>query len=1675
LPFYEIVPKLQHAFPNVYLIYFLAMQKILLLSLVFIYSFGFAQNKELGKTARYAAPAAINGVNGTGSIPVSSSLQTNNPRTRTFTYHLPATAPDCNRPLLIVLHGDSGTGAGIMGYAGFNDLADTENFLAVYPDALGTEFNKYVDNAIGHAGSNLPNAPDDVKFVSDIIDYFFSTYGIDRSRVYVTGHSGGAFMAYHLALADGSKNKISAIAPVAASVWGDLPYINSQSTVANYSPTAIMHLHCTADATVAFPAVGASYTWPLSIFSTPACGNPAPTTTVINAEVDRLTYCGTGKKIELIKLKRASLGHGWPTLANAGYDGAAEIWNFVKTYTKGTYAGTLPDPVITPFAATIAPGQSITLTASGCNSPATNIWKQGATQVGTAAVFNSAILNVNTTYTAYCATATCQSAGQNVAITVSSGPLVPIVDNHIKVDQFGYRPIDKKIAVISKANVGFNAPDPFLPTTQANQYQVRRVADDVAVFTGTLTVWNSGNVDASSGDQAWWFDFSSVNTLGNYYVYDLALNRKSYNFTIGNDIYSNLTKQAVKALYYQRCGVAKTVAHGGIWNDTPCHTHAEQDTDCRLASNPIASTSKDLSGGWHDAGDYNKYVNLAYPSVEGLLYAFEEKPMFWGDDSNIPESGNNLPDILDELKIELDWLLKMQQADGSVLSKVSVMSYTEGSPASSSLVARRYAPANTTSALSFAAMCAHASLVYRSFPAMQTYANALKTAAINAYAWALANPAVSFSNAGYASANVDGGLIPYGRDYALKISAAIYLYNLTSNAAYKTFIDGNYTNINMMNFVYEYEGNYQDAMLYYANLPSATPTIATAIKNAYKNGMDLGSNNLPTFTNVNSDPYRAYTNYYSFNNNHFKAFKGLMYQNSLKYKLNVANNQLYTDASLTFLNYLHGVNPLAKTYVSNASGLNAENSVNEIYHTWFGDGTIYDGTVSPKIGAPPGFLVCGADQAYLSDGGSAIYNPPANQPAQKSYLDFNTSAAASWVTSEIAIYNQATYTRLLEKFITHTNAALNVTYCLPVSTAAGLELTGFTLAGTVLSQNTGWAENGYGLFANSAILLNSGSTFTFSTQKTSAASHVESVWIDYNRDGDFDDAGEQVATSTLNSTTNSGSFVVPNGIGNGYTRIRIRLTPATSLPCASPATIGETEDYVIELSGCPLITPPSTVTANPNPVNFGNSTTFLATGCGVGNTYLWKNGNAILNTQSSFTIATMLANVAYTAYCVSGACQSTGVNMSATVIPSANCPDTKLINGVITPPPFAANTVHTAASFATLGTSLNPLILTNANTNKYTVLAGKSIEIKPGVSISGGAIFKAEIANCANLAPTMYVQGRNLYDVTGQQVIPVGMNVPTDYWQFSGTNERVNEINTTGANMVRLVWFQNPLANTSHTDADLDSMLTKFARKRIFVTLVIWDGFSGCPNNPNKLNDPGGYLAWWTDPAKIAIFNKHKKYLILNLVNELGFGYSYDPNNTANVAAFANWSAQYTTAINSLRTAGLHMPIMIDAPLCGGSLSLVNQAAPALIAADPDHNLLFGVHSYWAVNNETNLIAVAVSNNIPVVFGEVASKQVGADSYNTSPPTNYSECYYGIDGTTSEHAAPSGFSYKTLLPILKTNNIGYLHWEWFNDGCPGRNMTTDGNYNTLTTYGLDAVNHASYGINTAVKSGAGAF
>jgi len=598
----------------------------------------------------------------------------------------------------------------------------------------------------------------------------------------------------------------------------------------------------------------------------------------------------------------------------------------------------------------------------------------------------------------------------------------------IKIDQFGYRPNDEKIAVISDPQTGYNSSTPFTPGTT---YQVRDWNTDAVVFTGSPVAWNNGATQAQSGDKVWWFDFTSLTTQGEYYIFDVTNNVGSYKFSIDPCVYNQVLKQALRMFYYQRCGCAKTAASAGTgWADAACHAGTKQDKDCRLYNNTNVSTSKNLSGGWHDAGDYNKYVNFSFSAVMDLLLAYKENPTVFGDDNNIPESGNGVPDILDEVKYELDWLLKMQQSNGSVLS---VVGGGAASPPSADTAQRKYGPANTSATLTCAALFALGSKQF--LAAGQTaYATTLQTDAINAWTWASANPYVTFYNSGLLAAG-EQETDSAGR-FTRKMAAAVFLYDITGSSVYKTFVESNYQNTDMMSwsYVYPFENQMQDALLYYSSLSGITANIGSDIKTVYLNSvMSLNKDNLPAYTN-DTDAYRAWVNNgnYTWNSNQTKSCQGNILLNMNVYNLNAANAANYRNSTLGYVNYFHGVNPNSKVYLSNMNSFGAKNSVTKFYHSWFAHGSaLWDEVGVSTYGPAPGYIPGGPNPSYALDGccpsgcGSTANNalcstnetPPLNQPIQKSYKDFNDGwPIDSWTVTEAGIYTNAAYVRMLSKF-----------------------------------------------------------------------------------------------------------------------------------------------------------------------------------------------------------------------------------------------------------------------------------------------------------------------------------------------------------------------------------------------------------------------------------------------------------------------------------------------------------------------------------------------------------------------------------------------------------------------------------------------------------------------------------
>jgi endoglucanase len=517
-------------------------------------------------------------------------------------------------------------------------------------------------------------------------------------------------------------------------------------------------------------------------------------------------------------------------------------------------------------------------------------------------------------------------------------------------------------------------------------------------------------------------------------VFDVTNNVGSYRFEIANNVYTDALKQAVRMFFYQRINFAKQPPYvEAKWSDAACFERANQD---RFATSRFnkgnAATAKDVHGGWMDAGDYNKYVTFTLSPLCNLLETYRMHPTIFADNYNIPESGNGIPDLLDEVKWEMDWLKRMQDASGTngLLLKVGVDNYNTGTPPSTDANPRYYLPECTSSTLTGAAVFALAGIVYKSLssPAMITYGDDLLTRAINAFARAQTTTTnfTTFSTAcddqDIKSGDADAG-VDDQREMA--IIAAAYLYEATGNATYRTAFDNLYTQARPYATFWwgPYYTAVQRALLRYTMLPGATASVANNIRSrkATQNGI-LSINDY----NAATDLYRSSMpdDQYHWGSHEVKCNAGNHNLDFVSFGINTGQSALYREVAESYLHWFHGVNPMGKVMLTNMSAYGAENSVNEIYHSWFGDGTNWDNVQTSLYGPPPGFIPGGPNKNF----GIASINPPFGQPPQKAYREWNTGWNGtmnenSWEVTEVSIYVQAAYISLLSRVVGNTPGA----------------------------------------------------------------------------------------------------------------------------------------------------------------------------------------------------------------------------------------------------------------------------------------------------------------------------------------------------------------------------------------------------------------------------------------------------------------------------------------------------------------------------------------------------------------------------------------------------------------------------------------------------------------------------
>ena len=593
---------------------------------------------------------------------------------------------------------------------------------------------------------------------------------------------------------------------------------------------------------------------------------------------------------------------------------------------------------------------------------------------------------------------------------------------HVRLDRVGYLPNGQKIAVLREPVVGFDGPLPFAVPAQL---ELREAFTSRVAFQGPITPWNGGAVHGQSGDRVWYFDFSGLTVPGEYVLFEPGSSEPMQGVRIADDVYHDVAEQAVRAFYYQRCGVAKHAAHGGNSHadGSPCHVGTGQDLLCRSILDPVGGAVLDLSGGWHDAGDYNKYVTFATHTLSALLDGYEAGAHVLGDDLGIPESGNGVPDYLDELRYELEWLLRMQLPDGSVLHKVSVTGFQSASPPSADGAARFYGPPTASATISACGVLAHAARVFggEGSPGSLAFAAQMRGAAESAWDWLEANPSAipsNYDNMGFSS--VAAELSPYTQEMR-RLYAAAELLHLTGEVTYRGWFDSRYQNSHLFqwNWASPFEMDGQEALWAYLHAPLGSAVVKGSIRMQYGQVLS-GAGQLGQW-NGQVDAYRAPMGDqdHVWGNNAHKASSGSMFQQMLRLGLDPSNHSGYRNAAAGYLHYLHGVNPLGFCYLTNLDGLGVVGSVREMYHGWFAHGTVWD-NADQGPGPAPGFVVGGVNPNFAPDpsySGPALV-PPQSQPILKSYLDWNTGwPQNSWELSEPAIGYQAQYIRLLASFL----------------------------------------------------------------------------------------------------------------------------------------------------------------------------------------------------------------------------------------------------------------------------------------------------------------------------------------------------------------------------------------------------------------------------------------------------------------------------------------------------------------------------------------------------------------------------------------------------------------------------------------------------------------------------------
>ncbi|CAL9390284.1 hypothetical protein SUDANB95_01237 [Actinosynnema sp. ALI-1.44] len=553
----------------------------------------------------------------------------------------------------------------------------------------------------------------------------------------------------------------------------------------------------------------------------------------------------------------------------------------------------------------------------------------------------------------------------------------------INADQVAYLPGLPKRATLTS-------------TATTPQTWTLKNAAGATVATGQTT---PKGVDAASGDSTHVIDFSSYDTTGTGYTLSVGT-ETSFPFDISADRFKQLRYDALAFFYHQRSGIEIQAQYVGETYARPAgHLNVapnQGDNNVPCKSDLACGYTLDVRGGWYDAGDHGKYVVNGGISAWQVLNTYE-RALRLGDASalgdgklNIPEKANGVPDILDEARWEVEFLLKMQAPDGMAHHKIHDAAWT-GLPLlpHQDPQARRLSATSTAATLNLAAVAAQAARIWKTIdPAFSARAQA---AAVKAYAAAKANPnKIADPNDGTGGGSYSDNTLSDEFYWA-----AAEMFATTGEASYRADVTGSALykgqSLNQRGFDWGSTGPLGDITL--AIVPNGLPAAdVAAIRQAFTTTAD---GLLSQFASMAYPAaYRTTDGSYEWGSN------GLIANNASVLALahDFTGAAKYREGVFEILHYLLGRNPVSYSYVT---GYGSQPVKNVHHRHWANQ---LDATLPT---APPGVL-SGGPNSGLQDPIAARLLPGCKP--QKCFVDHieayslnevtvNWNSAFAWVAN----------------------------------------------------------------------------------------------------------------------------------------------------------------------------------------------------------------------------------------------------------------------------------------------------------------------------------------------------------------------------------------------------------------------------------------------------------------------------------------------------------------------------------------------------------------------------------------------------------------------------------------------------------------------------------------------------